>query len=408
MSLKISAAKKHISGNVQLTGSKSESNRALIIQSLCGGIEINNLSEAEDTQTLQRILSELPEMADVGPAGTAMRFLCARLALKTEESKDSYVLTGSARMQERPIGILVDALRKLGAQIEYINNEGFPPLRITPTELQSAEIEIDGSISSQFISALCLVAPMLPDGLKLNFIGEVASRPYLEMTLAIMTHFGADCSFNNNELRISHGNYKEDKFTVEPDWSAASYWYEIAALSESASINLTNLKQNSFQGDAILPWKFENFGVRTVFTSTGITISKEENFDLSSRIELDCERWPDLAQTFACTMAGLGIGGKLTGLKSLRIKETDRISALITELEKFGITARELPDFTLEIEAGKLLQPTTALHTYEDHRMAMAFAPLILKVDSITIDDETVVGKSYPEFWSHLTALNVV
>lgn len=387
-----------------MTGSKSESNRALIIQSLCTGkIALQNLSAAKDTTTLQEILKSKPRTADVGPAGTAMRFLAARLALANR----STFLTGTERMNDRPIGILVDALQELGASIRYAEKIGFPPLQITGGPLRGGCISIDGSVSSQFISALCLVAPYMEIGLTLNFEKGIASKPYLDMTLEMMKHFGVQHSWLGNALSITPQAYTAKAFTIEPDWSAASYWYAIVALSESAEITLLNLRKESLQGDAVVASIFEQFGVLTSYTEEGITLSRANKFNFPSQVEINCERCPDLAQTIATTIAGLGIQGTLTGLKSLRIKETDRITALISELSKFGIKSAELPDFTLKIDAGKVSTPSETISTFEDHRMAMAFAPLVLKVGKLSFEDPTVIRKSYPGFWKHLEEMNV-
>ena len=267
---------------------------------------------------------------------------------------------------------------------------------------------MDGSVSSQFISALCLIAPVLNNGLELEFIGEIASKPYLDMTLDMMWYFGAEHQWDGQKLTIPHQTYQPESFTVEPDWSAASYWYALAALSEQAEIKLPHLKKDSLQGDSVVALHFEKLGVATTYNADGIALKKHENYSPPAFVEIDCEKCPDLAQTFATTLAGLGISGRLSGLKSLRIKETDRITALITELAKFGITATEKEGFMLEIAAGKLHAPTETIHTYEDHRMAMAFAPLVLKVDTLSFDDASVVGKSYPEFWEDLKGLQVI
>ncbi len=396
MSFTLSCKTTNIAGAVQLTGSKSESNRALIIQSLCHeNLVIANLSEAQDTVTLKKLLHDLPKVVNCGPAGTTLRFLAARLCLAPGE----FILTGTARMKERPVGILVDALRNLGASIEYTEKEGFPPLKITGGTIVGGQTTIDGSVSSQFISALCLIAPALPKGLVLDFVGEIASKPYLEMTLAIMAHFGVKHAWNNSSLSIQPQTYLGKSFTVEPDWSAASYWYAAVALSQSAEIKLPNLKKNSLQGDAVVATLFEDFGVSTEFLPDGIVLRKKSNFQPPQHISIDCERCPDLAQTFATTIAGLDISGELRGLKSLHIKETDRITALICELAKFSIKAIEKGNFVLAIEAGQLKKPIQTLTTYEDHRMAMAFAPLVLKVGELSFDHPEVVNKSYPGFW---------
>jgi len=393
---------------IQLTGSKSESNRALILHALSGGkVALRNLSSAVDTVTLDAILKErnakkgtaesmTPEV-NVGPAGTAMRFLTAYFATSGQE----VVLTGTERMKQRPIGILVDALRSLGAEIDYVEKDGYPPLRFKNGFNQlSGKVSIRGNISSQFITALLLVAPSLPLGLEINIEGELTSRPYVEMTLAMLADTGIRYHWEGQVISIASQPFIESLITVEPDWSAASYWYAIAALSENSGISLPYLKQNSLQGDSRIASIMESFGITTVFSDDGLILSKsgaaitENFFDLK-----DC---PDLAQTVIVCSAALGHNATFTGLETLKIKETDRILALQTELAKIGVSLRE-ENQLYHLDCSNLHFPEKVqISTYEDHRMAMAFAPLALKVKQLEIEDPAVVGKSYPSFWEHL------
>jgi 3-phosphoshikimate 1-carboxyvinyltransferase len=400
----ISHPTKNISGEIHLTASKSESNRALVIRALCGHpFEIKNLAAAADTDTMLRLLDSTEALKDVGPAGTTMRFLTAYYC--TQEGV--VTMTGSERMKQRPIGILVDALRQLGADIEYEGEEGFPPLRIAGKPLQGGKIKMDGSVSSQFITAVLLIAPTLPLGLEIEFTGEVASRPYLEMTLRMMRYFGANWNWNGAELHVASGGYTGKPFTVEADWSAASYWYEMAALSEKSDFFLYGLKKESLQGDCVIAELYGQFGIETEFIEGGIHIKKQNDPNPpSTHLVYNFEDCPDVAQTLACTCAGLGWTAGMDGLKSLRIKETDRTLALHVELQKLGVDSAVLGDDRFTIGQGKVpMNAEAVIDTYEDHRMAMAFAPLALTMNRIQVEDPTVVDKSYPHYWSDLKSV---
>lgn len=389
-----------IDHKIFLTASKSESNRALIIKALCkDNVTISNLALAEDTQTMIAILDSFrnEKILDVGPAGTTFRFLTAFLTTQTGE----WELTGSKRMLERPIGILVDALKSLGGKIDYNKNKNYPPLQITGGLKEGGEINIDGSISSQFISALLLIAPTLKNGLKINFTSECTSIPYVEMTLALMKHFGVSSSWKEGSITVEQTEYKAQDFEVEADWSAASYWYEIAALSPGCKLEVHRLRENSLQGDSAIARIFESFGVKTTFNKAYITL--ENKGEVKDKVNLDLQNCPDLAQTLVCTCAALGIEANFSGLKTLRIKETDRSLALQKELLKFGVNVKLKGDDEIFI-AGKqeLSPPSNHIETYHDHRMAMAFAPLSLVTDTVSIENPDVVGKSYPNFWIDL------
>lgn len=418
MAITLSHNSKILTGNIELTSSKSISNRVLMIKALSGlNFEIKNLAEAKDTQTLLKLLANDSITFDVGHAGTVMRFLTAFLAIKEGE----FVLTGSERMQERPIKILVDALKTLGADIAYLKNEGYPPLQIKGKKLAGGSIEIDGSVSSQYISALMLVAPYLERGLTIHFLGEITSKPYLEMTAQIMRYFGAELSWNSTGMEIKSGKYIAKDFFVEADWSAASYWYGMVVLADKADVKLYGLQQNSLQGDAVVQKIYEQFGVNTEFIKNGIRLTKASNFQLpTSNFVLDFTECPDIAQTVAVTCAALNVPAKFTGLHTLRIKETDRIAALQSELTKLNYCVEVesddliiLPSLRTERSGEKQSArdntiasclAMTSIKTYDDHRMAMAFAPLGL-LYPIIIEDENVVVKSYPNFWEDLKSV---
>jgi len=402
MSISISHSTGIIKGEIKLTSSKSLSNRVLIIQGLCNdAFDICNLSESNDTDVLQQLINSSESELDVNLSGTAMRFLTAFLAIKSGE----FVITGAGRMKERPIKELVDSLIELGANIEYLEKVGFPPLKIIGQDLKGGKVEIDGSISSQYISALLMIAVKLKSGIQIDFLGEVISKPYINMTVEVMRFYGAFVHWKGNSLLVDHGDYKGKNFIVEADWSAASYWYSMVALSKGADVILLGLKRESLQGDAIIQEIYTNFGVITEYVNGGIRLTKNSEFRIqNSEMELDFTNCPDIAQTVAVTCAALNIKAKLIGLKTLRIKETDRISALQIELTKLG--------FSLDVEDDDILinsiirnsdnaKLNTIVETYDDHRMAMAFAPLAL-IKPITIQSETVVGKSYPNFWKDL------
>jgi 3-phosphoshikimate 1-carboxyvinyltransferase len=407
-----------VNGEVYLTGSKSECNRALIIGALSNGkVSVQNISDAADAVTLAGILK--PEggnsksantdsgadtqdlrLVNIGPAGTAMRFLTAYFTLQDEE----VVLTGSERMKQRPIGILVDALRTLGAQIDYEENDGFPPIRIKGNIKQvTNSITVKGNISSQYITALLLIAAKLPLGLELHIEGDLTSRPYVEMTLAMLQQAGIKHRWNDNVITIAHQEFKETVLPVEPDWSAASYWYAIAALADEADLFLHGLTQYSLQGDSVITEIMANFGITSQFKYGGVQLTKEAK-PISRKI-FDLKECPDLAQTIIVVCAALNHDATFTGLETLKIKETDRIKALQNELSKIGVKLIEKGEVYKLDCSEKHIPERVFINTYDDHRMAMAFAPLALVIPQIEVEDAPVVDKSYPAFWSDLQKL---
>jgi len=401
-------------GTIQLTGSKSECNRALIIGALSGGkVKVENISDAADTVTLFEVLNPKSEvesqnpdfglktqdlrLVNIGPAGTAMRFLTAYFTLQNEE----VILTGSERMKQRPIGILVNALREIGADISYDENEGFPPLRIKGGfEQQKNTISIKGDISSQYITALLLIASQLPQGLTLQIEGELTSRPYVEMTLAMLQQAGIQHQWEGNNIHIARQDFKETSLYVEPDWSAASYWYAIAALADEAELFLPGLTKYSLQGDSAITEIMANFGITSQFKNGGVHLKKEVK-PLQRRI-FDMKSCPDLAQTVIVVCAALGHDATFTGLETLKIKETDRVKALQNELGKIGVKLIEKGQVYKLDCSEKHIPEKVYIHTYDDHRMAMAFAPLALIIPEVEVEDIGVVAKSYPEFWTDL------
>ncbi|QXU39709.1 3-phosphoshikimate 1-carboxyvinyltransferase [Pedobacter sp. D749] len=400
---------KNINTEIQLTGSKSECNRALIISALSKKlVKVENLSNAADTVTLNGILNNLEEeleveieeskTVDVGPAGTAMRFLSAYLSAKN----GNFLLTGTERMKQRPIGILAEALRTIGADISYVESDGFPPLNITgPLNQKTAEVKIKGDISSQYISALLMIAPILPQGLTLEIEGELTSKPYVDMTLDMLAEVGIEHSWNGNSITIKPQVFKAGTLVVEPDWSAASYWYSIAALADEAEINLPTLKEKSLQGDSQIKNIMKIFGIATSKTDNGIAISNL-GLSLDTKEILDLKTCPDLAQTIVVIAAALGKNMAFTGLETLKIKETDRIAALQNELAKIGVTFTE-DNLVYTLNTDNLHFPDqVTFATYEDHRMAMAFAPLALLINEVEIEEMQVVEKSYPYYWEDL------
>ncbi|EFK57763.1 3-phosphoshikimate 1-carboxyvinyltransferase [Sphingobacterium spiritivorum] len=407
-SIALSHPGKTIKGTVQLTGSKSESNRALIIQALSkGNVHIENLSNADDTVIMQRALKIAAEpqpetqTINIGPAGTAMRFLTSYLNLV----KGNFILTGTERMQQRPIGILVDALKTLGADIHYEKKAGYPPLKIEGGMFQNKnEVSIKGNISSQYISSLLLIAAALKKGLTLHIEGELTSRPYVSMTLDMLKEAGISHTWSENAIEIAPQETKEATLYIEPDWSAASYWYAIVALSEDGHIVLPGLKQNSLQGDSAIVDIMTHFGVRSSFEQDGLHLHKSA-VD-SDQTLFDFKECPDLAQTVIVCAAALKRDISFTGLETLKIKETDRIAALQNEIGKFGALLLE-DNGIYHLKTSNVFKPEhITIRTYEDHRMAMAFAPLALVFDQIHIEDHMVVEKSYPEFWDHLKNQN--
>ena len=382
---------------ITISGSKSESNRLLILQQWYKNIYLENLSDSDDTKHLGHALQTDDEMVDIGHAGTAMRFLTAYFAVLDGRE---VTLTGSERMQQRPIKILVDALRSLGAAIEYLGNEGYPPLRIKGRKLTQNKVSIKGNVSSQYISALLLIAPSLKNGLEITLTEEITSRPYLDMTLNLLTQLGISTKWKENTIIIlPKATIADTSITVESDWSSASYFYSLVALSEvGTSIQLSSYYKESLQGDSCLTTIYKDLGVKTVCNANTIVLSKTSQ---QPRLDnLNLQNAPDIAQTIAVTCFGLGIACNLTGLHTLKIKETDRLVALQNELQKLGgeIT---ITDTSLHLQSSATISENKIISTYNDHRMAMAFAPLALKVP-IYIEDTGVVTKSYRNFWEDL------
>jgi 3-phosphoshikimate 1-carboxyvinyltransferase len=385
-----------------LPASKSISNRALIINALAGGTsQLDNLSDANDTQLMLRHINSNAAEIDVEDAGTTMRFLTAYFSVTNQKKS----LTGTDRMKERPIGILADALRELGASIVYLGHPGFPPLEVGGfTQGQQTDtITIRGDVSSQYISALMMIAPVLPKGLTLKLSGKVGSRPYIEMTVALMRHFGATATLMQDEVIIPHQAYTPAPFTVESDWSAASYWFAFAALSSDATISLPRLSLKSLQGDSKIVEIMEDLGVRVSTEGELLVLTKS---DRKKEIHWDFTHCPDLAQTVAVVCAATGVKGNFTGLESLRIKETDRIAALQTELRKIGADLVEIDIHHWTLMPSEALPSAVSVNTYKDHRMAMAFAPLLTLMD-VVIEDQDVVRKSYPNFWNDIESFHV-
>jgi 3-phosphoshikimate 1-carboxyvinyltransferase len=396
---------------ISITGSKSETNRLLLLQALYPNLTLESNSNSDDSEVMMEALNLKPTTHNLQPlnihhAGTAMRFLTAYFAI---QEGNEVVLTGSSRMKERPIKILVDALKQLGAEIIYTENEGFPPIKIKGKKLTQNKVSIAANVSSQYISALLLIAPKLENGLELTLEGAITSIPYIQMTLALLNEIGVTTSFENNTIKVNPtpNIQHPTPITIESDWSSASYYYSIVALSEiGTQITLSSYKQNSLQGDAALAEIYKDFGVETTFNNNNfITISKTLNFKPET-LNLQLNNSPDIAQTVAVTCFGLGIGCHLTGLHTLKIKETDRLEALKVELSKLGATITVTNDsLTLQSSNSNfVIARDKAIATYQDHRMAMAFAPLALKT-SIIIEDAEVVSKSYPTFWEDLKSI---
>ena len=399
--------------NVKLPASKSISNRALIMSALAGGQKLpDNLSDCDDTKVIVRALKDTPEIIDIKAAGTAMRFMTAFLAATEGE----HVITGTERMKHRPIAVLVDALRFIGAKITYEGEEGFPPLRISGRQLRGGDLHIKGNVSSQYISALLMIGPMLKGGLKLHLEGDIISRPYIDLTLWMMKEYGAEADWSDiNVITVKPKPYTERSYYIENDWSAASYWYEMMALNANTedSIKLEGLLDGSKQGDSIARYLFSLLGVKT-------TILNPENGKPGSvrlkysgrsvpRLEYDFLNCPDLAQTFVATCVGKNIPFHFTGLQTLKIKETDRIEALKTEMRKLGYLLEDRDDSELfwdgaRCEPANSDELAIAIDTYEDHRMALAFAPLAHVRNYIRINNPQVVTKSYPHFWTDLSS----
>ncbi len=385
-------------GKIQIPGSKSESNRAILLNALCENPSvIGNLSSARDTQLMKSLIDSGTSIIDVKDAGTVMRFLTTYFSL-TNQTKQ---ITGTARMQERPIGLLVNALKTLGVSISYTTKEGYPPLEIKGFNKQlTNNISIDGSISSQYLSALLMLAPTLSQGLTLNVQNGATSKPYLLMTIELMKHFGVKVVIEANTYTVAAAKYIFKPFTVEPDWSSASYWYSIFILSNAEKLVLSGYKKNSLQGDRALVELMEPFGVKTEFTSNGAILTKQQR---SLPQTIDFINNPDLAQTFAVICAALEHSCVFTGLHTLKIKETDRIAAIKNELQKLGADfIEEAGQWTVIPPKGDWKSKPIRINTYHDHRMAMAFAPLACVLPSVVIEEPEVVNKSYPSFWIDL------
>lgn len=402
MKIEIKAPHKQIGKKIQLPASKSISNRALIIRALSNhDFKINNLSTSNDTKVLVQALSNLSQpVIDIGAAGTAMRFLTAFLSITPGER----ILTGSERMKQRPVNMLVNILRELGAQIEYLDKEGFPPIKIKGATLKSTPIKIKGNISSQFISALLMIAPSLDNGLKINIEDKILSKDYINMTIKMMQYHGINIQWRNQSIIINKRTYIPKEITVEPDWSAASYWFETISLIENAEVELHGLRQNSLQGDSVLPEIFKRLGVKSTFTQSGLQLKNTPETD--NYFEYDFTNCPDLAQTLTVTLVAKKIPFKLTGLDNLSIKETDRINALVVEFEKTGVHLQTNGKDYISWEGNETIKiPVNHfIKTYDDHRMAMAFTPLSIVSKQLIIEDPDVVAKSYPEFWNDLEA----
>ena len=394
------------SKTIQISGSKSISNRLLILESLFSNIKIGNLSNSQDTQLLKKALSKSTETVDIHHAGTAMRFLTSYYSI--QEGKTT-ILTGSGRMKERPIKNLVTALQSLGVEIEYLEKEGFPPLKITGKKITEKKVNVPANISSQFITSLLLIAGKLENGLEINLVGEVTSRSYIEMTLDILTQFGIQNKFEGNTIKVE--NFKVNSqssivnYEVESDWSSASYFYSFAAIGREP-IHLKSFHKESTQGDSAIADIYERFfGIKTIFTEDEhkLTLQPIENFQFPEKIALDMNNCPDIAQTLCVTAAALKISFEISGLGTLKVKETDRLLALHNELKKLG-TETEITGLTIKSSAFNEAEENISVKTYQDHRMAMSFAPFCL-IKELNIEDENVVEKSYPMFWEDLKIL---
>ena len=402
--IEIFSKNKTLYGSINLESSKSISNRLLIINELCDTkFEIQNLCNANDTKILTKILNEFKSQKEINceDAGTALRFVLAYLA--TQDG--NWIVSGSKRMHERPIKPLVDCLLELGAEIKYLDKDGFPPIEIKSKKLVGGKLRLKGSISSQFISALLMIGPKLDNGILLEIDSKVLSKPYIEMTLELMREFGIDYTWENNCIKIENQHYIGKKIVVENDWSAAAFWYSFVALSKSGNIEIPNLHSASIQGDSILSNVYSKIGVKTEFKENSIILSK--NNVLEEDLDLDLSNYPDLGLPIIVTCAGLGIKAHLKGLESLKIKESDRLKCIKKELERFNISC-EIDDSSIKIkEHQNIVEPFSTIKCHKDHRIAMSIAPLSMKVNSIKLDDKYVVNKSYPKFWKDLKKAGV-
>ena len=404
MTIKLHTSSIHKSSQLTVTGSKSESNRLLLLQALFPEIKIQNLSKSDDSVVMQKALQSKEPIIDIHHAGTAMRFLTAYFASKEGREVE---LTGSNRMKQRPIGILVDALKNLGADVSYLETYGCPPLKIKGKQLTRSKVTLRANVSSQYISALLLIAPKLENGLELTLEGKITSVPYINMTLSLLDDLGITTSFVSNIITVKpqNSNLKPQTLVVESDWSSASYFYSIVAMSTiGTKIELTSYKKESLQGDAVLSEIYEHFGVKTIFGNNHIQI-KKISVEKPSILQLNLSNAPDIAQTIAVTCLGLNLPCDLSGLHTLKIKETDRLQALKNEIDKLGGII-SISEDALTLKSGGQLQKDVSIATYNDHRMAMAFAPLALKTE-LLIEDAGVVSKSFPTFWEELKTLGI-
>ncbi|MEN3324640.1 3-phosphoshikimate 1-carboxyvinyltransferase [Mariniflexile soesokkakense] len=388
---------------ITITGSKSESNRLLLLQALYPTINLENVSNSDDSCLMTDALKSTSNVVDIHHAGTAMRFLTAYFSI--QEGRE-VTLTGSKRMKERPIQILVEALKELGAEISYVENEGYPPIKITGKKLTKNKVSLQANVSSQYISALLLIASKLENGIELTLEGDITSVPYIKMTLSLLDEIGVESSFVGNTITVKPNTQHPTPktLTVESDWSSASYYFSIAALCEvGTEITLSSYKENSLQGDSVLVEIYKAFGVETIFGNNSVTLKKSSIVNSRSLIEFDLANAPDIAQTIAVTCFALGLPCDLTGLHTLKIKETDRLVALKTEIDKLGGNVA-ITDRSLHLSASHVIKEYVPIATYNDHRMAMAFAPLALK-KPIVIENAEVVSKSYPTFWDDLESI---
>ena len=397
----ISKKSKSVVGALNISGSKSESNRLLALRAFTSYFEIKNISDSDDTKVMMSAINSNQEKIDIGHAGTAMRFLTSYFS---SIKNSSVILTGSKRMRERPISILVDALRELEVNITYLENEGYPPIRINGRVINKKRVNLPANVSSQYISSLMMLGVSLQNGLVINLSTEITSLPYIEMTKKIIERLGGNVKLQSNQILInSLSNKKIPTQLVESDWSSASYFYSIVALSDLSDLTLNTYYEKSIQGDTKLVEIYKNFGVKTTFTGNRIHLSKS-NLKIEKKISLDLSNNPDLAQTIVVTCLGLGIDCDLYGLHTLKIKETDRLKALKSEIEKFGVDKIEITENSLHLENKSPLKSNISIETYDDHRMAMSFVPLSL-LNPIKINDPLVVTKSYVNFWDHLEKL---
>jgi len=405
MNLKLKQSDIKQQSSIQITGSKSESNRLLLLQALYPEIKIENVSNSDDSQLMTKALASTEEEIDIHHAGTAMRFLTAYFA--TQKDRET-ILTGSKRMKERPIKILVDALNQLGANISYQEKEGYPPLLIHGKVLNKNKVTLKANVSSQYISAILLIASKLENGIVLTLNGKITSVPYINMTLDLLKRIGVASTFIDNTITVSPKReaIKNTLLTVESDWSSASYYFSIVALSKiGTTIELSTYTKNSLQGDSALTELYKSFGVKTTYKEQSIVIEKINTISQETSIDFDLANAPDIAQTITVTAFALGLKSNLTGLHTLKIKETDRLEALKTEIEKLGGQIK-ITNESLHLSASKKIKKHIVIATYNDHRMAMAFAPLALKVP-VEIEDYMVVSKSYPTFWKDLNSLGI-